>query len=85
MEIESIKWIDSGFSLRADIWQTLDEIKELLSENKCVHTVGYRIYEDEDWIVLVQSVNNSFNPDEDLYRGGYFIYKKNIIERTTIV
>jgi len=48
MEIESIKWIDSGFSLRADIWQTLDEIKELLSENKCVHTVGYRIYEDED-------------------------------------
>lgn len=85
MKVEAIRWIDSGFSLRSDLWQTIDEIKDLLSENKIVYTVGYNVYENEDWVVLIQSVNiANMNPDEDLYRGGYFIYKKNILERNIL-
>lgn len=76
--MEEIRWIDSGFSLRSDIWQTLDEVKELLGESKEVSTCGYNIYEDENWVVLVQSVNKG---EEDLIRGGYFIYKPCILER----
>lgn len=82
MNVESIKWLDSGFSLRADIWQSLDEIKELLDESKYVHTVGYNVFENDDWVVLIQSVNlPNFDENNDLYRGGYFICKKNIVER----
>ena len=76
--IEEIRWIDSGFSLRSDVWQTLEEVKDLLDESKEVCTTGYNVYEDENWVVLVQSINKG---EEDLIRGGYFIYKPCIIER----
>ena len=69
---EFVIWIDSGFSLRSDIWQTKEEIKELLNESKVVETLGFNIYEDEDWLVLAQSINKT---EESLIRGGYFIYK----------
>ena len=69
-----IKWIDSGFSLRGDIWQTIDEVKELKNELKEVETVGILIDDSTDWIVVATSLNL------DMVRGGYLIYKKNIIE-----
>ena len=69
-----VKWIDSGYSLRGDLWQTEEEIVNLVNELKEVETVGFLLYDDEEWIVLVQSSNL------DMFRGGYIIYKKNIIE-----
>lgn len=80
--MEYIKWIDSGFSLRSDIWQNVEDIIDLLKDNKTVETVGFKVYEDLDWLVLVQSINET--DDGSLYRGGYFIYKKNIVERRTL-
>lgn len=69
-----VKWIDSGYSLRGDIWQTEDEIEDLLKELKEVETVGFLIQDNSEWIVLAQSRNL------DMVRGGYIIYKKNIVE-----
>lgn len=80
--MEYVKWIDSGFSLRSDIWQDIEDIAELLKDNKTVETVGFKVYEDLDWLVLVQSINETENGL--LYRGGYFIYKKNIVERKAL-
>jgi len=80
---EYIKWTDSGYSIRSDVWQTPDEIKNLVEHNKEVETIGYNIYEDSDWICLVQSVHyDEF--DGEVARGGYLIYKKCIIERKLI-
>ena len=81
--MEYVKWIDSGFSLRSDIWQDIEDIAELLKDNKTVETVGFKVYEDLDWLVLVQSKNEIDN-GPNLYRGGYFIYKKNIVERKAL-
>lgn len=80
--MEYVKWIDSGFSLRSDIWQNVEDIIDLLKDNKTVETVGFKVYEDLDWLVLVQSINET--DDGSLYRGGYFIYKKNIVERKAL-
>ena len=69
-----VKWIDSGFSLLGDVWQSSEEINKILKESKTVETVGFFIGETDDWIILGQSMN------QNLVRGGYFVYKKNIIE-----
>lgn len=69
-----VKWVDSGFSLLGDVWQTMEEISEILKESKIVETVGFLLGETDDWIILGQSMN------QNLVRGGYFVYKKNIIE-----
>ena len=37
-------------------------------------TIGFLIHEDSDWIQLAQTIN------DDQIRGGYIIYKKNIIK-----
>lgn len=72
---EHIKWIDSGFSLRADLWQSIDDIKELLKYNKIIDTIGFVVYENDEWVILVQSINCLSSEDDDSFRGGYFIYK----------
>jgi metal-dependent hydrolase (beta-lactamase superfamily II) len=69
-----VKWVDSGFSLLGDVWQSREEINEILKESKVVETVGFHCGETEDWLILGQSMN------QNLIRGGYFIYKKNILE-----
>ena len=83
---EHIKWIDSGFSLSSHVWQDMDELICLLDgNNRTVDTVGYNVLENSDWIVLVQSVNQpTINEKEDLFRGGYIIYKNTILEREEI-
>ena len=70
-----IKWMDSGISLIGNVWQTMDEVKDIIKENKSTETIGFKLYEDKDWVFLAQTTN-----DEQI-RGGYFIYKKCIIEQ----
>ena len=84
--LEHIKWIDSGFSLSTHVWQDKDDlIKPFRWQDRTVDTVGYNVLENEDWIVLVQSVNRpTTDENEDLFRGGYIIYKKTIIEREAL-
>ena len=78
MTILYLKWVDSGYSIRSDIWQTQDEVKDLLNELKVCDTVGFLIEETDDWVVLAQTTNM------DLIRGGYIIYKANILERNEL-
>lgn len=79
---ENISWIDSGFSISSNVWQDVEDIKELLENNKTVNTIGYNVYENDNWVVLVQSINEpTDNREEDLFRGGYFIYKPCILTR----
>lgn len=73
--ILKIIWVDSGFSLDGAVWQSKEDIEDIVKELKATHTVGYLVYEDDDWLGLAQTVN-----DEQI-RGGYLIYKKNIIVR----
>ena len=84
--LEHIKWIDSSFSLSNHVWQDKDELINILDgQDRTVDTVGYNVLENEDWIVLVQSVNRlTTDVKEDLFRGGYIIYKKTIIEREAL-
>lgn len=84
--LEHIKWIDSDFSLSTHVWQDKDDlIKPFRWQDRTVDTVGYNVLENEDWIVLVQSVNRpTTDENEDLFRGGYIIYKKTIIEREAL-
>ena len=73
-----IRWFDSGYSIRSDIWQTKEEVENLLNELKEVETIGFVIAENDKWIVLAQSVNM------DMIRGGYIILKSNIIEQREV-
>lgn len=84
--LEHIKWIDSGFSLSTHVWQDKDDlIKPFRWQDRTVDTVGYNVLENEDWIVLVQSVNRpTTDENENLFRGGYIIFKKTIIEREAL-
>ena len=84
--LEHIKWIDSGFSLSTHVWQDKDDLINLLDgQDRTVDTVGYNVLENEDWIVLVQSVNcPTTEENENLFRGGYLIFKKTIIEREAL-
>ena len=77
---EQITWIDSGYSLRSDIWQNSEEILELVKMPKEVITIGFNIFENDTWICLAQSIHTD-DVDGDVYRGGYFILKKTIIDR----
>lgn len=73
-KIVYVKWIDSGYSLRGDLWQTIDEVKQLKNELKEVETVGILIEDDSDWLIVATSLNL------DMIRGGYLIFKKNILK-----
>ena len=68
-----VAWTDSGLSLLGNVWQTEEEIDNIVENIQTTETVGFLLKETDDWIVLVQTVN------EDQYRGGYVIYKKNIV------
>jgi malate/lactate dehydrogenase len=82
---ENISWIDSGFSISSNVWQDIEDIKELLENSKTVNTIGYNVFENHDWVVLVQSVNcPTDTSEEDLFRGGYFIYKPCILARQEV-
>lgn len=74
-----VKWLDSGYSLLADRWQDVDEVKKLKDTIKPIETVGFLIEESADYLTLAQSYAES----ESTVRGGYIIYKKNILERRT--
>lgn len=69
-----VKWIDSGFSLLGNVWQTAEEIMDVEKNIIPCETIGFLIHEDSDWIQLAQTIN------DDQIRGGYIIYKKNIIK-----
>jgi len=73
-----VRWLDSGYSIRSDIWQTREEIENLLNELKEVETIGFVVAENDKWIVLAQSVNM------DMLRGGYIILKSNILEQREV-
>lgn len=72
-----VKWLDSGYSLLADRWQDIEDVKNLKDEIKPIETVGFLLEESTDYIILAQSYSCS----ENSVRGGYIIYKKNILER----
>ena len=79
-ELVYVMWKDSGFSLLADRWQDIDEVKSLKDEIKPIETVGFLLDETDDYITLGQSIARS----ENSVRGGYIILKKNIIARYDI-
>jgi hypothetical protein len=78
-EIVYVRWIDSGYSLLADRWQDIEDVKNLKDEIKPIETVGFLLEESADYLILAQSYSCS----ENSVRGGYIIYKKNILERRT--
>lgn len=67
-----VEWIDSGISLLGNVWQTFDEVNSIAENAELTETVGFLIYESQDWIILAQTIN------DNQVRGGYCIYKKNI-------
>ena len=68
-----VEWVDSGMSLDASVWQTKDDLNETIDGIKTCQTVGFLLKETKDWICLGQTICN------DQFRGGYLIYKKNIV------
>lgn len=79
-ELVYVVWSDSGYSLLADRWQDIEEVKSLKDEIKPIETVGFLLDETDDYITLGQSIARS----ENSVRGGYIILKKNIIARYDI-
>lgn len=75
-----VKWVDSGYSLHTDRWQDIEDVKNLKNEIMPIETVGFLLEESENYIILAQSYSCS----ENSVRGGYIIYKKNILERRTV-
>ena len=75
-----VKWVDSGYSLLADRLQDIEDVKNLKNEIMPIETVGFLLEESENYIILAQSYSCS----ENSVRGGYIIYKKNILERRTV-
>lgn len=80
-----VKWLDSGYSLLADRWQDIEDVKNLDVKNlkdeiKPIETVGFLLEDSANYLILAQSYSCS----ENSVRGGYIIYKKNILERRTV-
>jgi len=78
-KIVYVRWIDSGISLLGNVWQTKEEIQEIVENNEPTETVGILIHEDNDWIIVAQTING------DQFRGGYCIYKPNITQMEELV
>ena len=77
MNLEEVHWVDSGWNF-AHHWETLDEIEQMAKTwNGHSMTVGYVIYESDDRIVLVQTLDG----DRPNGANAMLIYKENIIER----
>ena len=80
MKMEMIEWVDSGYSLLGNVWQDRGDIDELMFCQNHVKTVGFTYRENDNWVVLVQSVDEK----TDQIRGGFMIYKQNIISRKDV-
>lgn len=75
MKMVYVQWIDSGFSLLGNVWQSEEEIMDVVENIPVAETVGFLLKETKEWMVLVQT------EADNQYRGGYIIYKKNIIRK----
>jgi hypothetical protein len=80
VEIEEVHWADSGYNF-ATRWENIDEVIHIAKEwNGHTSTVGYVVYEDEDRIVLAQTLDgerpNAVN--------AFLIYKPNIMSREVL-
>jgi len=73
-----IQWIDSGISMANNIWQPVEDCVDIIKNTSITETIGIKVYEDKNWILLAQTIN-----DEQI-RGAYAIYKKNIIKQTVL-
>ena len=78
MKIVYVQWIDSGFSLLGNVWQSEEEIMDVVENIPIAETVGFLLKETKEWIVLVQTAADT------QYRGGYIIYKKNIVSMRSL-
>ena len=54
-----VKWVDSGYSLLADRWQDIEDVKNLKNEIMPIETVGFLLEESENYIILAQSYSCS--------------------------
>lgn len=70
-----VQWVDSGISMANNIWQPLEDCVNEIENTQLTETVGIKVYEDKNWLLLAQTIN-----DEQI-RGAYAIYKKNIIKQ----
>lgn len=73
--ILKVIWMDSGFSLDGTVWQDKTEVEDIAKNIKTTTTVGELVYEDDKWLGLAQTIN------DNQIRGGYLIYKQNILVR----
>lgn len=69
-----VQWRDSGFSLLADKWQDIDEVKELPNQLGLMETVGFVVDETPEYLVVAQTISNF----QDQCRGGYIIWRQSI-------
>lgn len=76
-----VVWRDSGFSLIADKWQDIEEVKNLSKEIGLIETVGFVIDENENYLTLAQTVDG----EQNQIRGGYIILRQNIVYIKTIM
>jgi len=80
MEIEEVHWVDSGFNF-ANRWESLDDIIHTAKEwNGHSSTVGYVVFEDEDRIVLAQTLDGERPNGANVF----LIYKPNIMSREVL-
>ena len=73
-----VQWVDSGISMANNIWQPVEDCVNEIENTQLTETVGIKVYEDKDWLLLAQTVNDG------QIRGAYAIYKKNIIKQRYI-
>ena len=78
MKMVYVQWIDSGLSLLGNVWQSEEEIMDVVENIPVAETVGFLLKETKNWIVLVQTVADT------QYRSGYIIYKKNVVSMRSL-
>ena len=45
-----VEWVDSGMSLDGSVWQTKEDLNEIINGIKTCKTVGFLLKETKDWI-----------------------------------
>ena len=77
MNIEYIRWLDSGTHL-SDGWMKLEIVQQQAKASlQYVDTVGHVVYEDDEVVVLGLSVDEA----NDTVFGAQVIAKGNIVQR----
>jgi hypothetical protein len=80
MNLERIVWVDSGWNY-CNVWSTIDEIIHMAKEwSGHQTTVGFVVYEDDDRVVLVQTLDGE-RPNAT---NAWLVYKETIIEREVL-